>query len=75
METTVTPGALASPADVAKYLGISVAALAQQRFKGTGPRFVKINGRSVRYRWSDVVAWLDGQTFERTDNQRAAGAR
>lgn len=31
---------------------------AQQRFKGRGPKYLKISERKVLYRWSDVEAWL-----------------
>jgi predicted DNA-binding transcriptional regulator AlpA len=32
------------------------------RLLGRGPRFIKVGGRSVRYRLADVEAWLAGQT-------------
>src|SRR6185295_18877721 len=44
---------LATPAEVAEYLRTTTAALAQDRYKGTAPRFIK-RGRRVLYRWSDV---------------------
>jgi hypothetical protein len=48
---------LLTPADVSRYLGRSVAALAQMRYRGTGPDFIHAAGR-VRYRSEDVEAWL-----------------
>ncbi|BBY92311.1 hypothetical protein MGALJ_19800 [Mycobacterium gallinarum] len=63
------PPALAIPAEVAEYLRTTPAALAQDRYRGTGPKFIK-HGSRVLYRWSDVLEWLDHNTFERTD-QRA----
>ncbi|MCG7583671.1 AlpA family transcriptional regulator [Mycolicibacterium sp. OfavD-34-C] len=48
---------LAKAAEVADYLKTTPAHLANLRFLGTGPAFVKL-GRSVRYRWSDVDAWV-----------------
>ena len=33
---------------------------AKRRMAGTGPAFIKI-GRSVRYRWGDVITWLEDQ--------------
>lgn len=53
---------LATPADVAEYLGTTVPALAQMRYRGTGPAFVKASARKVRYRWTDIQAWLDANT-------------
>lgn len=61
---------LATAAEVAEYLGTTVAQLAQQRYHGTGPRFVKIGTRRVMYRWSDVEAFLDEQTYVSTTGAR-----
>ena len=60
---------LAMPAEVADYLHTTIAALAQDRYKGTGPKFIKRGGR-VLYRWSDVLEFLDRNTFQRTDEPR-----
>ena len=59
----------ALPEEVAPVLGTSLAGLAQMRYRGTGPRFVK-RGRRVLYRWSDVRAYLDANTCQRTDDPR-----
>ncbi|REC97290.1 AlpA family transcriptional regulator [Microbacterium sp. AG157] len=48
---------LLTPTEVAEWLGRSVPALSQLRYRGTGPRFIHAGGR-VRYRQSDVDAWL-----------------
>jgi hypothetical protein len=58
---------LGTPPEVAEYLHTSVAQLAQFRYRGIGPRFVKV-GRRVLYRWSDVADWLDRNTMQRTDD-------
>jgi hypothetical protein len=50
--------ALATPAEVAEYLHTTPASLAQDRYRGVGPKFIK-RGRRVLYRWSDVVERLD----------------
>jgi predicted DNA-binding transcriptional regulator AlpA len=60
------------PSQLAQMLGKSTAALAQWRYLGTGPQFIKL-GRNVRYRRHDVEAWLDQQTVQRTGD-RAGGA-
>lgn len=52
---------LAEPKQVANYLQVPVKTLAQWRYLGTGPRFVRI-GRFVRYRWADVEKWLAAQS-------------
>lgn len=61
--------ALAVPSEVAEYLHTTTASLAQDRYKGTGPKFIK-RGSRVLYRWSDVLEWLDRNTIQRTDDSR-----
>ncbi len=51
--------------DAAKFLNVKPSTLEQNRWKGTGPRFVKI-GRSVRYRMADLEAYLDANVFNST---------
>ncbi|ORB68945.1 DNA-binding protein [Mycolicibacterium tusciae] len=58
---------LGTPAEVAEYLRTTVANLAQLRYTGRGPKFIKV-GRRVLYRWSDIADWLDGNTLQRTDD-------
>jgi excisionase family DNA binding protein len=59
------PQSLRSPSDVARHLGTSIRTLERKRGDGTGPRFVKV-GRLVRYRESDLEAWLAAQTVQST---------
>lgn len=54
------------PATVAEWLDTTTGALAQQRYMGQGPKFVKIGGRSVRYMEADVLSWLEAQTRQQT---------
>lgn len=56
---------LLTSAELGRSLGKSTGALAQWRYLGVGPRFIKA-GKSVRYRVSDVEAWLDEQTRQQT---------
>lgn len=56
---------LATPNEVAEYLHTTPARLAQMRYLGTGPKFVKIV-RRVLYRWSDVHTWLQENTHQQT---------
>lgn len=58
-----TDDPLLTPVDVAKYLGVPPATVYAWRYRGVGPRSIKV-GRYLRWRRSDVDAWLD---------QRAAG--
>ncbi|MGG5172685.1 helix-turn-helix transcriptional regulator [Pseudarthrobacter sp. J1738] len=60
------------PAAVAEWLGITPGALAQMRYLGKGPRFVKIGGRSIRYMESDLMSWIEAQTRQQTGEQVSA---
>jgi excisionase family DNA binding protein len=46
---------------VAAYLGVPTKTLEQWRYVGKGPAYAKV-GKHVRYRRTDVDAWLDAQT-------------
>jgi hypothetical protein len=59
----------ALPSQVAAALFTTEAGLAQMRYRGTGPKFVK-RGRRVLYRWSEVRKYLDANTIQRTDDPR-----
>jgi predicted DNA-binding transcriptional regulator AlpA len=49
---------LLPPLQLAVVLGLSTGALEAWRHKGLGPRYIKLNERVLRYRVSDVRAWL-----------------
>ncbi|ORI18855.1 hypothetical protein BJD99_19120 [Rhodococcus sp. 1163] len=55
------PDPLLKPDEAAAFLRIEVATLVYWRCRKTGPRFVRIgDGRgAIRYRTSDLVAYLD----------------
>ena len=49
------------PQHAAKILGVSIAWLARERWKGTGPAYVRVGGprgRAVRYRLADLDGWI-----------------
>jgi excisionase family DNA binding protein len=50
-----------TPVEAADYLRSSTSTLAKLRLLGQAPAFVRI-GRAVRYRQSDLDAWMDGST-------------
>jgi hypothetical protein len=62
---------VALPSEVAALLDTTTDGLAQMRFRGTGPKFIK-RGRRVLYRWSDVRAYFEANTCQRTDDPRGA---
>ena len=50
-----------SPKEAATLLGLHDATLANWRWQGRGPCFVRV-GRRVRYRLTDLAVWMDSQT-------------
>lgn len=57
---TWTKNTLLSVKELAPALNISVVTLNKKRCQGGGPPYFTI-GRSVRYRWGEVQAWLEAQ--------------
>ncbi|OPC83207.1 DNA-binding protein [Embleya scabrispora] len=55
---------LASAEELADHLGVPLATLYAWNHRGLGPASIKV-GRHLRYRWSEVEAWLDSRTTER----------
>ena len=53
---TASPDGRLRPADAAKYLNVAKGTLADWRYKGKGPRFIKRGG--IFYRLSDLDDWL-----------------
>ncbi len=65
---------LATAAEFSDLIGITTQHAAQMRHAGTGPAFIKITGRQVRYRWEDIEAWLESRTRTRTTAGNAIAA-
>lgn len=63
---------LLSIEEVADILGVPVRTLYSWRYRTelTGPRAIRV-GRHLRYRPSDVDAWLDAQVDQGQDQTRA----
>ncbi|WP_306537408.1 AlpA family transcriptional regulator [Geobacter sp.] len=65
---------LMTQAEVKEITGLADSTLEQWRLKGKGPKFIKL-GRLVRYRTSDVQAYIAGlQGFRSTTEADAARA-
>jgi predicted DNA-binding transcriptional regulator AlpA len=69
---TQRPRPLATDDDFCAYAGITKGQSAQLRYMGRGPNFVKLTGRQVRYRWSDIEKWVESRTRSRTNGPGAA---
>ncbi|WP_033322310.1 helix-turn-helix domain-containing protein [Streptomyces yerevanensis] len=62
----MAPSELLSPREVHTNYGLAPQTLANYRWQGIGPRYIKLTpgrGGRIRYRRSDVELWLDGQTI------------
>ena len=62
-EPNVENDQLYDPKAAGAYLGgnkaVAASTLAKYRVSGTGPRFIRLNGKAIRYRRADLDAWLD----------------
>jgi predicted DNA-binding transcriptional regulator AlpA len=56
--------------DVCGILSVTRGNLAQMRYEGRGPRFIKISKKAVRYRESDLDQWIESRV--RTSTYDAA---
>jgi hypothetical protein len=53
--------------DFARRLGVCVSWPRKQRVRGDGPPYYVIGaGRHIRYRWSEVLAWLETRKRQST---------
>ncbi|WP_104183588.1 helix-turn-helix domain-containing protein [Mycobacterium avium] len=64
---------LLTPPELAQVLRTTTNSLAQERYLGRGVPFIK-NGRRILYARSDVLAYLEQNRAQRTDDPRGAGA-
>jgi excisionase family DNA binding protein len=55
---------LLSPAELAAYLGVPLGTIYGWRYRGEGPEGLSV-GRHVRYRRTDVEAWLESRRDKR----------
>ncbi|MBC7596085.1 MAG: helix-turn-helix domain-containing protein [Kineosporiaceae bacterium] len=52
------------PDQAGDYLHLTVGHLAQLRYRGQGPRYLKPTPKVVLYRRSDLDAWLNASSVE-----------
>ena len=63
------PNGAMTPQQVARYIGVSDAALRLWRSRGEGPPFFKAGPRLVRYRRTDIDAWIESRLSEGEDSR------
>ncbi|MEW8684773.1 MAG: helix-turn-helix domain-containing protein [Candidatus Thiodiazotropha sp.] len=54
--------------EAAAYLGVSMAFLERDRWAGARIPFIKVGARAVRYRMSDLEAYLERQVRQSTSD-------
>ncbi len=57
--TVLDSDALATERHAADFHGVTTRALQKWRATGTGPKFVRISSRCIRYRRRDLIAWTE----------------
>ena len=63
-----------TPAEAAKYLRTSVSTLAKRRVYNSSPTYIKL-GRAIRYRRSDLDAFMEAQLATSTSNDNSNASR
>ncbi|MCS5511339.1 helix-turn-helix domain-containing protein [Curtobacterium flaccumfaciens pv. betae] len=63
---------LLTPKAVGEITGLSEAALAQMRYRGSGPVYRALSARTIRYREADVQAWIDASARTQTGELQEA---
>ena len=56
-DISLDPDALLTEQQASALLGVTARALQKWRSKGSGPSFVRISSRCIRYRRRDLVDW------------------
>ena len=54
---TPTTSPLLTPSQAADWMGLKTATLRDWRRTGTGPKWISINRKTIRYRLADLVAF------------------
>lgn len=68
----MAPETLLDTKATAEYLGLAEITLAKMRGKGTGPKFIRVTSKAVRYRFSDIDSWLARSQHTSTAEYHAA---
>lgn len=55
---------LLNPTQAGEYVGMTRQALGDMRYRGAGPKYSKLSARAVRYRRSDLDAWIASRAVE-----------
>ena len=54
--------------DAAQMMHMTRAALAQLRYRGGGPTFYRISAKTILYKRSGILEWMESRACTRTDD-------
>ncbi|HEX7380891.1 MAG TPA: helix-turn-helix domain-containing protein [Nevskiaceae bacterium] len=66
IETKLANGLMLTDLEVAELFGTATQTIRDWRWKGTGPAYIKLGPRMVRYRAEDIKAFIEGHRMTRT---------
>ncbi|GAA1983355.1 helix-turn-helix domain-containing protein [Microbacterium pumilum] len=52
----------------AALMRMTKAAIAQLRYRGIGPKFYRLSAKTILYKQSEVIAWMESCACTRTDD-------
>jgi predicted DNA-binding transcriptional regulator AlpA len=52
----------------ATLMRMTKAAIAQLRYRGVGPKFYRLSAKTILYKRSEVIAWMESRACTRTDD-------
>jgi len=67
------PNRLVRPVEAARFLSVTRGALDNWRSRGTGPAYVRLGPRCVRYKVGELLAWIERQSAGPRTPDRAEG--
>ena len=56
----------------ATLMRMTRAAIAQLRYRGVGPTFYRLSAKTILYKRSEVLAWMESRACTRTDDVLAS---
>ncbi|MEV8266833.1 helix-turn-helix domain-containing protein [Microbacterium sp. NPDC076911] len=52
----------------ASLMRMTRAAIAQLRYRGGGPTFYRLSAKTILYKRSEIVSWMESRACSRTDD-------
>ncbi len=57
-----------NPDEAATLMHMTKANLAQLRYRGGGPVYYRLSAKTILYKRSGILAWMESCAFDRTDH-------